>query len=220
MRCFFVPSLAREHPPPLTQLSDEDATIDIFQPISIGRVPSNDIVVNSNYLSVSGRHAQFEFAFVKQGWSSAGVAEGSGKLRMSIKDLDSTQGTHLFVRDDRGQVYLKELTQGQAYRIDRPPPLRSSGVVSVPSQLVLEEHQARYGPSCVNTKLAPRLEVIGVQMGTVVFAFQSTKQPYAWDFVAPERGIIRPMTSERAPLPCVDQYLDYFFAKNDYVRLL
>lgn len=171
------------------------------------------------YLSVSGRHAQFQFTFVNQGWSSSGLSEEQARLHIHVTDLDSTQGTSLIVLDDRGYVYRKELSQEQTYRIDVPPPLRSSGVISVPNELVLEEHREHWG-ECTMTRLAPRLTVIGMQMGTVAFAFQCTKQHYAWDFVPPERGIIRPMTSERAPLPCVHQYLDAFLEKNDYVRML
>jgi len=197
----------------------DDAPIAIFKPLSIGRTPRNVIVLKSSYLSVSGRHAEFRFAFVREGWSSDGLRKREARLHLSVADLDSTQGTSVFVRDDRGCVYRKELTDGLVARLDVPPCLRTSGIVSIASQHITDEHIEAYA-GCRNTKVGPRLTVIGMQMGTVAFAFQSTQQQYAWDFVPPERHIIRPMTSERAPLPCIDQYLDAFLDKHDYVKML
>lgn len=174
-------------------------------PICIGSVSvGNDVVLDAKDSSVSRKHAEIHLE-IGRGWY--------------IVDVGSTQGTALLICDDRGILYRKVLGLKREYCLGHAPGLEEDGLVHIGA--IHPDHTSITswrGESVTRTNVGKRLTVIGIEFGTVVVALQSTRQQIEWRKKEPMMFL----TPQRPPvtLPCIDQYLDDFLQRNEYISLM
>ena len=195
--------------------------------VSIGRAENNDVVLPASNTTISRQHAQFRFAFVSRGWTDFLVARrmrnGAARLKLSVTDLNSTAGTSVFVQDNRGRVYRKMLAPGEVYPLCQDFEQWPKVCPVAPEDLI-EQHRALkdlWGRPLTNICPGQRLTIIGLGVGSMAFALQSTRQEYKWTYVRTNVVQKTRSTSCRTErLPCIDQYLDAFLDKEAFVRIL